>query len=182
MAAWPPISLAEVKAAETAHGFSLPEDYRTFITEIADGCTKFISPSSSGTGGVFYSLKEIDGLPNLDKPFYFTESSKELQRTLTNAFGPYGIKNPVRSSMSASLPRESPLRPVWRSSDYSVLYGVLPFAVYNDVTFFDTQACLVLNGPLKGQVWLARKHMLKPGKDGGNFFAWMVEALEDGAC
>ncbi len=177
----PPIARSEVGAFEKKHNIVLPEEYKTFITEVADGCMNFISCNSGGKGGKFYSLGELDDLLNLSKPFYFTENSEELRRTLTSSFGPYGIKNPIWTSLFASIPRESPLNPVWCLPDYSVLYGVLPFAVYNDVTFFNTQACLVLNGPLKGQIWLARKNMLKPGEDGSSFFTWMIDVLKNGA-
>lgn len=174
-----PITRSEAEAFEQKHDIVLPEEYKTFITEVADGCTNFISCNSRGKGGRFYSLMELDGLANLSKPFYFIENTEELRRTLTNIRGPYGLKNPIWTSMFASIKRESPLNPVWSLSDYSVLHGVLPFAVYNDM--FNAQVCLVLNGPLKGQIWLARNNMLVPGKGDSNFFTWIIEVLENGA-
>lgn len=177
----PPVTISEAETFERKHGITLPGDYKTFITEIADGCTKFIAPNSRGKGGTFYSLKELDGLANLNKPFYFTENSKELRKTLSNFWGPYGRNNPIWNSLFASVPRESSLHAVWCSPDYSVLHGVLPFAVYNDTTYLNTQACLILNGPMKGEIWLARLNMLIPDEDGGSFFTWMIEMLEDGA-
>ena len=152
-----------------------------FITEIADGCRNFISPNSCNNGGTFYSLQELNSLVNLDKPFCFTENSDELKQTLMDMWGPYGIKNPIWTSKFADVPKEISTHSVWSLSDYSVLYGVLPFAAYNDTTAFNTQACLILNGPLKGQIWLARKHLLEPGEKGSDFFDWVIEMLENGA-
>ena len=176
-----PISENEVKKFEKAHDIILPEEYKLFITEIADGCTNFTAPNSHGKGGKFFSLKDFEGIDSLNKPFYFTENSEELRRLLTNTWGPYGIKNPIWSSKFRDIPRESPLSSVWALPDYSVLYGVLPFATYNDINLFNTQACLILNGPLKGQIWLARKGMLKPGTNESNFYTWVIEMLKDGA-
>lgn len=176
-----PISEHEVKRFERAHGLILPEEYKMFITEVADGCINFTTPNSHGKGGKFFSLKDFEGIANLNKPFCFTENSDELRRLLTNTWGPYGIKNPIWSSKFKDIPRESPLNSVWALPDYSVLCGVLPFAIYNDTNMFNTQACLILNGPLKGQVWLARKGMLKPGTDESNFYTWIIEMLKDGA-
>ena len=176
-----PISEDEVKNFEKAHDIILPEEYKQFITEIADGCINFTTPNSHGVGGKFFSLRDFEGIANLNKPFYFTENSDELRRILTNAWGPYGIKNPIWSSEFKSIPRESPLSNVWASPDYSVLYGVLPFAIYNDTNLFNSQACLILNGPLKGQIWIARKGMLKPGTNESNFYTWVIEMLKDGA-
>lgn len=177
----PPIARSEVEHFEKAHGITLPKQYKLFITEIADGCRNFISPNSCDNGGTFYSLKELSHLANLDKPFCFTENSDEVKQMLTDMWGPYGIKSPIWTSKFAAIPRETSPHSVWSIPDYSVLYGVLPFATYNDTTSFNTQACLVLNGPLKGQIWFARKHMLEPGECDSDFFNWVIQMLEDGA-
>lgn len=180
----PPISMEEVVAFEARHHITLPEEYRRFITEIADGCHNFRCHNSV-EGGIFYSLKEMDTLLNLDKPFYFQEISDEVMDELTRIFGPeaYNAGNPIWTSKFGKIPREEPLSKVWASPDYSVLHGVLPFAFYNDERGrerfnFNTQAFLIVNGALKGQIWQAKKHSLIPGDKDDTFFAWIIDMLE----
>ena len=109
-----PIPLAEVEAIESKYGFQLPEEYVTSITEIANGCENFPAANSCGKGGVFFSLAQLDRLPNLGKPFYFTEDTEEVRNSLMDYFGPnaYTGKHPIWSSLFRDLPRENPLSPV----------------------------------------------------------------------
>ena len=180
----PPIPMSEVLAFEARHNITLPEEYKQFITEVADGCNKFNS-NNSVEGGTFYSLKDMDSLLNLDKPFYFQENTDEVRTELTHVFGEnvYCSKNPVWRSKFGKIPREEPLSRVWASPDYSVLHGVLPFAFYNDERGheslgFNTQAFLIVNGPLKGQIWEAKKYSLFPGTEDSTFFSWIIDMLE----
>lgn len=177
----PPISKNVVKDFEQRHGITLPEEYVTFITEIADGCENFPSANSHGKGGVFYSLAQFDCLLNLDKAFYFTENTEEIRKSLTNSFGPnaFTIKNPIWTALFADIPRENPLNPIWVRAEYSVLQGVLPFASYNDENLFRTQPILIVTGPLKGQVWRATNFTLRP--DGDSFYQWVIKMLKGDA-
>lgn len=127
----------------------------------------------------------MDSLLNLDKPFYFQENTDEVRDELTQVFGPkaYGSRNPIWTSKFGAIPREDPLSKVWASPDYSVLHGVLPFAFYDDERGrkrynFNTQAVLIVNGPLKGQIWRAKKYTLCPGKKDTAFFSWIIDMLE----
>lgn len=180
-----PIPLAEVEAIESKYGFQLPEEYVTSITEIANGCENFPAANSCGKGGVFFSLEQLDCLPNLGKPFYFTENTDETRRSLTNCFGPnaYTGKNPVWHSLFKDFPREDPISPVWICEDYSVLCGALPFATYNDDrpnwNMRATQPILIVTGPLQGQVWRSCSAQLRP--DGMSFYQWVLQMLEGGA-
>lgn len=73
----PPIGWGAVQAFEIEHGITLPEPYRTFVAEIADGCSD---------GPPHYGLLPLAALPNhsdwsnkhvdrrLDKPFPLTEA------------------------------------------------------------------------------------------------------------
>lgn len=143
----PPITMSEVLAFEARHNITLPEEYKQFITEIADGCNK-LRCSNSREGGTFYSLKDMDSLLNLDKPFCFEENTEQLYFELMDTFRKYGT-NPIWAKKFGQVPREEPLSPVWASPDYSVLHGVLPFAFYNDNNGRfnpNTQAFLILNG------------------------------------
>ena len=104
---------------------------------------------------------------------------------MTQVFGPkaYGSRNPIWTSKFGEIPREDLLSKVWASPDYSVLHGVLPFAFYNDERGHErlglnTQAVLIVNGPLKGQVWRAKKYILYPGKEDTTFFSWIIDMLE----
>ena len=177
----PPVSRDVVKDFEQRHGITLPEEYVTFITEIADGCENFPSANSNGKGGVFYSLAQLDCLPNLDKAFYFTENTDETRKYLTNSFGPNAFtwKNPVWDVLFADIPRENPLNPIWVRAEYSVLQGALPFASYNDEKLFRTQPILIITGPLKGQVWRATSFTLRP--DGDGFYQWVIKMLKGDA-
>lgn len=181
----PPISLEAVRDFERRHGIALPEEYVTFITEIANGCENFPAVNSCGKGGVFFSLEQLDCLPNLGKPFYFTENTDETRRSLTNCFGPnaYTGKNPVWHSLFKDFPREDPISPVWICEDYSVLCGALPFATYNDDrpnwNMRATQPILIVTGPLQGQVWRSCSAQLRP--DGMSFYQWILQMLEGGA-
>ena len=180
----PPIPMSEVLAFEARHNITLPEEYKQFITEVADGCNKFRCHNSAGDS-TFYSLKDMDSLLNLDKPFYFEENSGEVIDELTCIIGPkaYCSRNPIWTSKFGEIPREDPLSKVWASPDYSVLHGVLPFAFYDDERGherfnFNTQAVLIVNGPLKGQIWRAKKYTLCPGKEDTTFFSWIIDMLE----
>ena len=69
------------------------------------------------------------------------------------------------------------------TSSNSVLHGVLPFAFYDDERGrerynFNTQAVLIVNGPLKGQIWRAKKYTLCPGEEDTTFFSWIIDMLE----
>ncbi len=175
----PPITMEEVSDFEARHNIILPKEYKQFITEIADGCNKFVC-GNSREGGTFYSLKDMDSLLNLDKPFCFEENTKQLRLELMDTFGKYGT-NPIWTMKFGQIPREEPLSPVWASPDYSVLHGVLPFAFYNDDNErldHNTQAFLIINGPLKGQVWKATKYRLHPGRNDETFFSWVIKMLE----
>lgn len=177
----PPVSMEMVRDFEQRHGITLPEEYVTFITEIADGCENFPSANSNGKGGVFYSLAQLDCLPDLDKAFYFTENTEETRKYLTNSFGPdaFTRKNPVWEVLFADIPREDPLNPIWVHAEYSVLQGALPFASYNDEKLFHTQPILIITGPLKGQVWRATSFTLRP--DGDSFYQWVIKMLKGDA-
>lgn len=173
----PPVSLDDVRDFELRHGVTLPKEYVAFITEIADGCENFPSVNSHGKGGDFYSLKQLDSLPNLDKPFYFAEDTDELRNRLKNPFGPNAYKN-IWTELFTEVPREEPLSPVWAYVEYSVLQGVLPFASYNN-KIFNTQAFLIITGPLSGQVWRATSSRLFP--DGISFYEWVIDMLKGNA-
>lgn len=173
----PPVPLDAVRDFEQRHSVTLPKEYVTFITEIADGCENFPSANSHGKGGIFYSLKQLDSLPNLDKPFYFTEDTDELRNRLKNPFGPNAYKN-IWAELFAEVPREEPLSPVWAYVEYSVLHGVLPFASYNN-KIFNTQPFLIITGPLSGQVWRATSSRLFP--DGISFYQWVIDMLKGNA-
>ena len=179
----PPVSLDAVRDFEQRHGVTLPEEYVTFITQIADGCKNFPAVNSHGKGGIFFSLEQLDCLPNLDKPFYFTEDTEEVRNRLTNLFGPTAYKN-IWIDLFADAPREDPLSPVWAYEEYSVLQGVLPFATYNDEKpawkVHSTQPFLIVTGPLSGQVWRAANLRLWP--DGRSFYQWAIEMLEGDVC
>lgn len=177
----PPSPTDAVKDFERRHGITLPEEYVTFITEIADGCENFPSINSHGKGGVFYSLAQLDCLPNLDKAFYFTENTEETRKNLTNPFGPnaFTIKTPIWTVLFADIPRENPLNPIWVEAEYSVLQGALPFASYNDENLFHTQPILIVTGPLKGQIWRATTSTLRP--DGDSFYQWVIKMLKGNA-
>lgn len=181
----PPVSLDTVQNFEQRHGVTLPEEYVTFITQIANGCENFPSANSHGKGGIFFSLEQLDCLPNLDKPFYFTEMTEEIRSSLKNPFGPnaYTANNPIWSALFSEIPQEEPLSPVWACSDYSVLWGVLPFATYNDANpnwkRCDTQPFLIVMGPLRGEVWRAYGIRLMP--DGDNFYQWAIKMLKGDA-
>ncbi len=182
----PPISLKAVRDFERRHGITLPEEYVTFITEIANGCENFPAANSCGKGGIFFSLEQLDCLPNLGKPFYFTEDTEEVRNSLMNYFGPnaYTGKHPIWSSLFRDLPRENPLSPVWACEDYSVLWGALPFATYNDdkPTWRPqaTQPILILSAPFRGQVWHIRAARIDPENEG--FYQWVLQMLEGIAC
>lgn len=177
----PPVPVDAVKDFEQQHGIILPEQYVTFITEIADGCENFPSANSNGKGGIFYSLAQLDCLPNLDKAFYFTKNTEETRKKLTNSFGPdaFTRKNPVWEVLFADIPRENPLNSIWAYGEYSVLQGALPFAYYNDEKLFRTQPILIVTGPLKGQVWRATSFKLRP--DGDSFYQWVIKMLKGDA-
>lgn len=178
----PPIKMNAVQDFERRHHISLPEDYVTFITEISDGCENFPSANSHGKGGVFYSLEQLDCLPNLDKMFYFTEVTEEIRRKLTSHFAPdaYTLKNPIWTSLFSEIPREEPPSPIWSYEEYSVLHGVLPFASYNDNLYgHSTQPFLIITGPLRGQVWRITDFTLRP--DGESFYQWVIKMLKGNA-
>src|SRR5699024_11006405 len=158
----PPISMEEVCAFEAHHNITLPEDYKRFITEFANG---FKNPDSHSTI-IFYSLQELDSLVNLDKPFYFTEMTEEQR--LAMEYKLYNAEHPIWTSLFAHIPIESPLSTVWGCPDYSRLHGVLPFAFYDlpadpalaNLSYVLSQPFLILNGPFKGQVWSAEKYTI----------------------
>ena len=158
----PPISMEEVCAFEARHNITLPEDYKRFITEFANG---FKNPDSHSTI-IFYSLQELDSLVNLDKPFYFTEMTEEQR--LAMEFKLYNAEHPIWTSLFAHIPIESPLSTVWGCPDYSRLHGVLPLAFYAmpddpalaNLSYVLSQPFLILNGPFKGQVWRAKKYTI----------------------
>lgn len=177
----PPAKMSAVRDFEQRHHISLPEDYVTFITEISDGCENFPSANSRGKGGVFYSLEQLDCLPNLDGTFCFAEVTEEIRGRLTNSFRPgaYTWKNPIWTSLFSEIPREDPLSPVWSCKEYSVLHGVLPFGSYNDEQFLRTQPFLIVTGPLRGQVWRTTNFTLRP--DGDSFYQWAIKMLKGDA-
>ena len=200
----PPVPLEEVQAFEARHNVTLPEEYVTFVTQIAGGCRRF--PTHGKEGGTLFSLAELDAIPGMDQPFPFQEENTETFRMdLFRAYNPAGFGEHFKKarqegkfyelslwrSRFGDLPRPEPLHPVWASPDYSVLRGVLPFANYHDAQNFGniphvgTTAFLVLNGPSRGQVWTANVWSVVPAvpeyhvKE--NFFQWAISMLENGA-
>src|SRR5262245_21867264 len=60
----PPLGEAEVGAFEARHGVRLPDEYRAFVTRIADG--------GMGPDYGLYSLRSLaQPLPHLSRPFPF---------------------------------------------------------------------------------------------------------------
>lgn len=175
----PPAPLDAVRDFERRHGITLPAEYVTFITEIADGCQNYPSVNSKGMGGTMFSLNELDSVLHMAEPFPFQEPNDEaLQATLLS----HNRQCPLWQTDFADLPQEDPISPVWASPAYSVLRGALPFAINNDTGTFGnhTQVLLVLNGPSAGQVWKAKKFTLQPPTSQFTFFDWLLNTLKNG--
>lgn len=176
----PPIPMAEVRAFENEHHITLPTEYVTFITEIADGCSNFFATNSNGQGGTMFCLKDFADLKKLEQPFLFSENTEQVRSAL---FRNYDRQHSIwQSELFAELPAEEAADSVWISPDYSRIPGVLPFARYNDTGPFgmNTQALLVLNGPLKGQIWKATKFKIIPDGQQETLYSWMLKMMQHG--
>lgn len=175
----PPAPLEAVRDFERRHGITLPAEYVTFITEVADGCQNYPSVNSKGSGGTLFSLNELDSVLHMAGPFPFQEPNDESLRA---ALLSHNRQRPLWQTDLAHLPQEDPLSPIWASPAYSVLRGALPFAVNNDTGPFgnNTQVLLVLNGPSAGQVWKAKKFTLQPPTTPLTFLDWLLNTLKNG--
>lgn len=173
----PPISMDEVRAFEREHGIELPDEYVEFITQIADGCSHFNAVYSE-QGGSMFRLKDLSSLKRLHEPFPFDQNTEEIGHHL---LWDYSRDHSIwKSELFAGISPEEEPSSIWASPDYSVISGALPFAVYHDAKMYpmNTQALLILNGPLKGQIWEAKRFRLLP--KGDRFYTWMLEMLRRG--
>lgn len=176
----PPISIDEVRSFEREHGVALPDEYVEFITKIADGCFHFKATNSKNQGGTMFRLQDFSALKRLNEPFPFDKNTEEIR---TQFFRKYNRSNTIwQSELFAGVSQEQDTSSVWASPEYSLVPGVLPFAIYNDtgIVGMNTQALLVLNGPLKGQIWKAERFSLRPGKEDDTFYTWMLTMLRYG--
>ena len=176
----PPISIDAVRAFEQEHGIELPDEYVEFITKIADGCSHFKATNSKKQGGTMFQLKDFSALKRLNEPFPFEKNTEEIR---TQFFRQYNRNNSIwQSELFVGVSQNQDASNVWASSEYSLVPGVLPFAIYNDtgIVGMNTQVLLVLNGPLKGQVWKAERFSLRPGRENDTFYTWMLTMLRYG--
>lgn len=127
-----------------------------------------------------FRLQDFSALKRLNEPFPFDKNAEEIR---TQFFGKYNRSNTIwQSELFAGVSQEQDTSRVWASPEYSLVPGVLPFAIYNDtgIVGMNTQALLILNGPLKGQIWKAERFSLRPGKEEETFYTWMLTMLRYG--
>ena len=176
----PPIPIDEVRTFEQKHGIELPNEYVEFITKIANGCFHFKATNSKNQGGTMFQLKDFSALKRLNEPFPFNKNTEEIR---TQFFRKYNRSNSIwQSELFADVSHEQDTSSVWVSPEYSLIPGVLPFAAYHDtgIVGMNTQALLVLNGPLKGQIWKAERFSLCPGREDDTFYTWVLTMLKYG--
>lgn len=176
----PPISIKEVKAFELENNIALPTEYVEFISKVADGCSNFFATNNKNQGGTMFCLKDFCGLKRLGSPFLFDKNTEEIR---SNLFRNYNRHHTIwQSDLFANLSKDEAVSKVWASPDYSRIPGVLPFAVYNDtgIVGMNTQALLVLNGPLKGQIWKATKFNLIPDGEKETLYTWLIRMMDVG--
>lgn len=176
----PPISVEEVRVFEMEHRIELPVEYVEFITKIADGCSNFLATNSKKQGGTMFRLKDFSGLNKLNIPFLFDKNTEELRFNLLRN---YNRQNSIwQSELFMGIPKNEPISGVWAAPEYSMIPGVLPFAVYHDTGLvgMNTQALLVLNGPLKGQIWKATKYNLSPDGESETLYTWLIRMMKYG--
>lgn len=174
-----PIPIDEVRSFEQEHGVELPNEYIEFITQIADGCSNF-KATNSKQGGVMFQLKDFSSLKRLNEPFLFDENTEEIR---SNLFRSYNRQHNIwESELFANTSKHEDVSDVWAAPEYSMIPGVLPFAIYNDtgIVGMNTQALLVLNGPLKGQIWKATKFNLTPDLTQETLYTWMIRMMKFG--
>ncbi len=174
-----PISTDEVRIFEQEHGIELPNEYIEFITQIADGCSNF-KATNSKQGGVMFQLKDFFSLKRLNEPFLFDENTEEIR---SNLFRNYNRQHSIwESELFANASKYENVSDIWAAPEYSMIPGVLPFAIYNDtgIVGMNTQALLVLNGPLKGQIWKATKFNITPDGTQETLYTWMIRMMKFG--
>ena len=127
-----------------------------------------------------FQLKDFSALKRLNEPFPFNKNTEEIR---TQFFRKYNRSNSIwQSELFADVSHEQDTSSVWVSPEYSLIPGVLPFAAYHDTGLvgMNTQALLVLNGPLKGQIWKAERFSLCPGREDETFYTWVLTMLKYG--
>lgn len=174
-----PVSTNEVEDFERINNITLPVEYVEFITKVADGCSNFRATNSKGKGGTMFRLREFSALKKLGVPFLFDRNTEEIRSDLIRN---YDRQHTIWQSEFPNLATDEEIPSIWASPEYSQIPGVLPFAIYNDTGTFgmNTQALLVLNGPLKGQIWKATKFRLIPDGEQETFYTWLIRMMEDG--
>ena len=176
----PPISIDEVRAFEDSHGITLPIEYVEFVTKIADGCSNFFATNSKKQGGTMFRLKDFSTLTKLGNPFFFDKNTEEIRFSLSRNFNRHHTI--WESELFTGTSTYEDNSDVWACPEYSLIPGVLPFAVYNDtgIVGMNTQALLVLNGSLKGQIWKATKFTLIPDGECETLYSWMIRMMRYG--
>lgn len=176
----PPDSACRLNAFAEPKKILPPREVVEWITRAADGCSHFFATNSKGRGGTMFRLKDFSDLKGLDRPFLFDENTEEIRFELLRN---YDREHSIwQSELFADFSPDEAAAGVWAAREYSLIPGVLPFAVYNDTGTFgmNTQALLVLNGPLKGQIWKATKFKLISYGEQETLYTWMIRMMEHG--
>ena len=153
----PLVSMEEIKTFEEKHNVKLPEEYVQFLTEFGNGGRHYKLNYPK-----IYSLSDLEHMTGLDETFFFQnhEQVEAVAKKLNLSYeDPHLPWEQVVRLCNLKYYGDNEKTEPWLFPVQKNLKGCIPI-FSSEVSQDQTQLFLILNGGLRGEIWVSSRSKL----------------------